>query len=151
MAKFSLYLLTAFLGTFKFMFAAVPGVVAGLSFFEIYGAVMFGAIASFNVSYLLANVLIKRTLKNKLKKIKAGTYKVKKNFTRINKLLVKLKKTPIGYWIICIGAPLVLSVPIGSIIVAKFYRHRKESYWISTVSLFIFGALFTYITQLIKK
>ena len=151
MANYSLYLLIVFLGTFKFMFAAVPGVLAGLPILRVYSAVMFGALISFNSFYFLANYFINRKLQVKLRKIKAGTYKPKKNFTKINKSLVRLKTTSLGFWIICIVTPLVLSVPLGSIIVAKFYRHRKISYWITTSSLLIFGAIFTYLTLLIKS
>ena len=149
MADFSIYLAMVLLATFKFMFAALPGAVAGLPFLGIYISITTGGLISFNVFYFMANYFIKRTLDNKLKKIKAGTYKPKKNFTKMNKSLVKLKMTTAGFWIITIAAPLVISVPIGTIVVAKFYRHHKESYWISTASLLIFGAVFTYLIQLL--
>lgn len=151
MANFSIYLAMVLLATFKFMFAAVPGVIAGLPFWGIYISVTIGGLLSFNVFYFMANFFIKRTLENKLKKIKSGTYKPKKSFTKVNKKLVKLKMTTAGFWIITIAAPLVMSVPLGTIVVAKFYRHHKESYWISTTSILIFGAVFTYLIQLIKS
>lgn len=151
MADFSIYLGIVFLATIKFMFAAVPGVLADLPFLGIYIAVSIGGLISFNVFYTMSNYFIKRTLDNKLKKIKAGTYKPKKSFTKMNKTLVRLKMTEAGFWIITIVAPLVMSVPLGTIVVSKFYRHRKESYWISTASLLVFGAIFTYLTQLIKS
>jgi hypothetical protein len=137
------------LGTFKFVFAAGPGIAANLPFFEIYLTVVLGGLFSFNLFYFMANQFIKRNLEKKLAKIKAGTYKPKKNFTKLNKTLVRLKMTNTGFWLITILGPVFLSVPIGTIIVAKFYRHHKETYWISSISLLIFGGIFTKLFQTI--
>ena len=139
------------LGTFKFMFASAPGTIAGVPFFAKYISVLLGGLVSFNIFYFMANFFIKRSLEKKLKKIEAGKLKIKKRFTKVNKTLVKLKMTAYGFWFISILAPIVLSVPIGAIVVAKFYRHRKVSYWISTTSLIVSCALFTYVIQLIKS
>ncbi len=73
----------------------------------------------------------------------------KKNFTKLNKTLVRLKMTNTGFWLITVLGPVFLSVPIGTIIVAKFYRHHKETYWISSISLLIFGGIFTKLFQTI--
>lgn len=150
MANFPIYFLMFVLGTFKFMFASVPGVLADLPFLNNYIPVVLGGLFSFNIFYFMANFFIKKSIEIKLKKIKNGNYKQKKNFTRVNKILVKLKTTTAGFWIITVLSPLVFSIPLGSIIVAKFYRHRKESYWISTTSIVISGAVFTYLIQILK-
>lgn len=149
MANISIYLSMFLLGTFKFVFASGPGIAAGLNFFNIYITVILGGLLSFNVFYFMANYFIKRNLEQKLAKIKAGTYKPKKNFTKLNKSLVKIKMTNTGFWLITILGPLFLSVPLGTIIVAKFYRHHKETYWISSLSLIVFGGVFTKFFQAI--
>lgn len=150
MANITAYLSMFLLGTFKFVFASGPGIAAKLNFFEIYFTVMLGALFSFNLFYFMANHFIKRNLEQKLSKIKAGTYNPKNNFTKVNKTLVKIKMSNLGFWLITILAPIFLSVPLGTIIVAKFYRHHKETYWISSISLLIFGAIFTKFFQTIQ-
>jgi len=150
MANFSIYLFITFLGTLKFMFASAPGVIADLSFGEVYFFATLGGLISFNLFYFLANYFIKKSLEKNKKRMELGTFKAKKVFTKTNKLIVRLKMNDIGFWVISIVAPLVLSIPIGSIIVAKFYRHHKSTYWITTLSLIVSQALFTAIAFFIK-
>ncbi len=150
MVNLSLYLLIFILGTFKYMFAAVPGVVAGIPFFNNYITLVFGGLVSFNFFYFMSTIIIKKSLEKRRQKFLAGNYVIKKNFTRRNKILAKLKMTDLGFWALTIIGPLVLSIPLGAIIVAKFYRHRKMAYWNSTISLIVFGGIFTLITELIK-
>lgn len=150
MVNFSLYLLIFILGTFKYMFAAVPGVVAGIPFFNNYITVVFGGLVSFNFFYFMSTIFIKRSLEKKRLLIQSGKYIPKKTFTKKNKAIAALKMTPFGFWALTIVGPLVLSIPLGAIIIAKFYRHRKLGYWNGTFSLIIFGAIFTLITELFK-
>ncbi len=150
MANLHLYLFIVLLGTFKFMFASTPGVIADLPFEKVYFLATLGGLVSFNFFYFLANHFIRKTLEKNKRKMKLGNYIAKKKFTKTNKTIVKLKMTNAGFWIITIVAPLVLSIPIGSIIVAKFYRHHKETYWITTLSLIFSQAIFTVLAYLIK-
>ena len=150
MANISIFIFIALLGTLKFMFASTPGVIANLPFLEVYFFATLGGLVSFNVFYFLANYFITKSLENNQKKMKLGTYKSPKKFTKTNKVIVRLKMTDFGFWAITIVAPLVLSIPIGSIIVAKFYRHHKITYWITTLSLIVSQALFTFIAFSIK-
>lgn len=151
MVDYSLYLIMFLLGTFKFMFASVPGTIAGVPFFAKFISVLLGGLVSFNLFYFMANFFIKKSLEKRLKKIEAGKLKRRKRFTKVNKTLVKLKTTSYGFFLISVLTPIVFSIPLGAIIVAKFYRHRKLSYWISTASLIVSCALFTYVIQLIKS
>ncbi len=150
MAKISIYIFITLLGTLKFMFASTPGVIGNLSFWEVYFFATLGGLISFNIFYFLANYFIKKSIADNQRKMKLGTYKAPKVFTKTNKLIVKLKMTDLGFWLITIIAPLVLSIPIGSIIVAKFYRHHKITYWVTTSSLIFFQAIFTGIAFAIK-
>ena len=60
----------------------------------------------------------KRAVKKRLEQEKKGIpVKVKKKFTRINKLIVRIKLR-IGIYGIAFWAPLFLSIPIGSAVVA---------------------------------
>lgn len=148
MWNFSFFLVGFGFGTFKFMFAAAFTMVAAsnagveLSYWEVVVSTFLGALVSFNVFFFSAGVLMERAKAKKLKKIKDGTLKVKKQFSRTNKGIVKLKLSPIGYFVLVIVGPMVLSIPIGSIIVAKFYRHIRFTYWLEVCSLFAWANLF---------
>ena len=54
-----------------------------------------------------------------------------------------------GFWLICILAPLFLSIPIGSIIVAKFYNDKKITYPLATVSIIILAFVLAYLNNVI--
>ena len=86
---------------------------------------------------------MERAKLKKLEKIKKGTLKPKKQFSRMNKFIVKMKLSSFGYFVLVIVGPMVLSIPIGSIIIAKFYRRIKFTYWLEIVSLFLWANLFT--------
>ncbi len=69
----------------------------------------------------------------------------KKVFTRGNKLVVRMKRS-LGIVGISMFAPLFLSVPIGSIISAKFYGKDKRTFWFIGLGMFVNGAITTGIT-----
>ena len=54
-------------------------------------------------------------------------FKERKNFTRMNKFIVRIKRS-LGIYGISFYVPLFLSIPIGSIIVAKFYGKFKKTF-----------------------
>ena len=67
--------------------------------------------------------------------------KVKKKFTVVNKSIVRLKKK-IGIYGVAIYAPFFLSIPLGSIITAKFYGKEKKTFFIILFGI-IMNALIT--------
>lgn len=132
-----------FMGTVKFMFAATSMMVFSVSYWEIVFSTFFGAFASFNIFFFFSGMLMERAKGKKIEKIKNGTLKPKKQFSRMNKFIVRLKFSSFGYFVLVIVGPMVLSIPIGSIIIAKFYRRIKFTYWLEVVSLFVWANLFT--------
>ena len=136
--------LTGFLmGTAKFMFAAASMMPFDVSYWEIVFSTFLGAFVSFNLFYFFAGLFMERAKEKRIKKIKAGTYISKGSFTKLNKFVVKLKLSSFGYFVLVIVGPMVLSIPIGSIIIAKFYRRIKLTYWLEMVSIFVWANLFT--------
>ena len=90
---------------------------------------------------------LKRIKKIKDLAIKGITPKPKKNFTRMNKFIVKIKRS-VGQVGVCFWAPFFLSIPIGSIISAKFYGHSKKTYPLIVLGIFINGSITTGIAYL---
>lgn len=123
----------------KFMFA--PFAAANIEGIEVIPAIITvfsGGLISAFVFYFGSDFFMKRAHRKKAEKIeealaKGTPLKKRKSFTRLNKSLVKFKHS-IGQKGLCILAPLFLSVPLGSIICAKFFGHRK-----STFPMIVFG------------
>ena len=74
----------------------------------------------------------------------------KKNFTRTNKLIVKIKKSVgiIGtsFWI-----PFFLSIPLGSIITAKFYGKQRKTFPLIVLGIFINAFITTTLSYTIYR
>lgn len=142
------------LGTFKFMFA--QWIVFGANhpvtwqiITEIFISVLAGAWSTMAASYFFSEYLMKRAKAKRraaflLAKENGIELKRKKNFTRINKLIVWIKHT-IGIYGITMLAPLFLSIPIGSIVCAKFYGDKKITFPL----MLLFTGLYSFIMALI--
>jgi hypothetical protein len=141
--NFAAYSTGFLMGTVKFMFAATSMMAFSVSYWEVVFATFFGAFVSFNIFFFFSGLLMEKAKEKKLEKIKKGTLKPKKQFSRMNKFIVRLKFSSFGYFVLVIVGPMVLSIPIGSIIIAKFYRNIKFTYWLEVVSLFVWANLFT--------
>jgi hypothetical protein len=117
------------------MFTPMMGPAAGLSFLETYVCCLIGGMLSASIFYFGSSYFMRRfqlqQAKKELKAQRLGrNYKPKRTFTKGNRKIIKLKQS-IGKWGICWLVPLFFSIPLGSIITAKFYRHQKNSFsWI---------------------
>ncbi|NOQ73637.1 MAG: hypothetical protein GQ574_16645 [Crocinitomix sp.] len=147
------------LGTFKFLLS--HGITYGAfgehglkTLTEVYISTTVGAwfamsIFFFSSGYLLKRSNAKRALAVKIALENGTEVKKKKVFTRTNKLIVWIKRS-IGIYGVTLLAPLFLSIPIGSIICAKFYGHQKKTFplmLIFTASYSALMCLIIYATQ----
>lgn len=128
------YLPFFFFGTFKFMFTPLGGPVAKLTFLETFLATLSGGYVAALIFFYSSDFFMRREKAKRLKRyqkalINGTPIKRKKAFTRFNKTIVKIKSN-IGIYMICWLVPLFLSVPLGSIICAKFYRYDKRTIWL---------------------
>lgn len=148
------------LGTFKFLFAhwltyaAAAGLDYSPHYYEIFISVTSGAWVSMAAFYFLSEFFMKRAAKKRHEKYveakeKGITLPQKKKFTRVNKGLVKLKMT-FGIYGITLVAPLLLSIPIGSIVCAKFFGHYKHTFFLMMLNTALYSAvmsLLIFLTQ----
>jgi hypothetical protein len=107
-----------------------------------------GGLSGILISWFLSKELIKfynDYWPEKLKR-KRGTGK---RFTRFNRRLVWLK-SKYGLFGIVILTPLLLSIPVGTFLVTKYYRHNKLSYTYLLLSQFIWSVIYTFIYIRIK-
>lgn len=139
----------------KFMFSPAIGPAVNLSYIETYVANAAGALVSMTVFYFAAEFFLKRSHKKKVEKhllaLNSGaTIEPKKIFTKRNKTIVRLKNkigvVPFGLW-----APFLLSIPIGSIITAKFFGKRKITYPLMIVGIFLNNTITVSLVYLLKN
>lgn len=138
----------------KFMFAPFSGPLMKLNFFETYISCVAGAIFAAFIFYFSSEFFMIRAHKKRQAalhdSITNGTpLKYKPKFTRFNKLIVKLKRR-LGIYGIAFYAPLFLSVPIGSIVTAKFYGKEKRTFPLILLGICINGAITTGLAYGIK-
>ena len=142
------------LSMIKFMFAPFSGPLMRLNFLETYLSCVAGAITAAFIFYFSSEYFMIRAHKKRKALLHAsitnGTpLKYKPKFTRFNILIVKLKRR-FGIYGIAFYAPLFLSVPIGSIVAAKFYGKEKRTFPLILVGIFMNGALTTGLAYGIK-
>lgn len=142
----------AFFGfsTIKFLFTPFGGAKAGLTFIETYivcvsGAVFSAAIFYFSSEYFMRRVRAKALLLRERAALNNIEIKRKPIFTRTNKFIVNIKRR-FGIVGVSMYAPLFLSVPIGSIITAKFYGKDKRTFPLIVFGMLVNGAITTGIT-----
>lgn len=121
-----------FLSTFKFMIAPFTGSGMGLPFWETYLASVAGGTFGAAIFYFASEFFISYAHRKKLEKeekaLASGiTLKKKNKFTKTNRLIIQLKHR-LGIYGLCFWAPFFLSVPVGSVVVAKFYGKLKKSF-----------------------
>ena len=121
-----------FLSTFKFMFAPFTGYGLGLSFWETYISSVAGGTFGAAIFYYASEIFMNYSLrKRKQKEIiyleKGLVLPKKKKFTKTNRFIIRLKRK-LGIYGICFWAPFFLSVPIGSVVAAKFYGKLPKTF-----------------------
>lgn len=131
----------------KFLFTPFGGPKAGLSFIETYVVCVAGALLSAAIFYFSSEFFLIRAHKKRKelirKSIETGIpLKQKKKFTKTNKLIVRIKRK-LGIIGVAFYAPLFLSIPIGTIITAKFYGKEKRTFPLIILGIFVNGIITT--------
>jgi hypothetical protein len=137
----------------KFLFTPFGGPKAGLSFIETYIVCVAGALLSAAIFFFSSEFFLIRAHKKRkeliLKSIETGVpLKQKKKFTKTNKLIVRIKHK-LGIIGVAFYAPLFLSIPIGTIITAKFYGKEKRTFPLIILGIGINGVITTGIAYII--
>lgn len=148
------YLSFALFSTWKFMFTPMLGPAAGLVFVETFFSCLAGGFVSVTLFYFGSNYFMEQARRRKLRKVeqamrKGKKVKIAKTFSRTNRTIIKIK-LKLGKWMICWLVPLFFSLPLGSIITAKFYKHHKNTYFLILVGVAINCFLITGGTYLFK-
>lgn len=141
------------IATTKSMVAPLPGPKFKLSFLETYLATVSGAILGAAVFYFAAEYFMLRTKKKRDRKRelaleKGIPFKEKKKFTFINRMMVRIKRS-LGIIGLSFWAPFFMSIPIGAVVVAKFYGKRKITFLLICIGIGINALITTSIAYLL--
>ncbi len=131
----------------KFMFTPFGGPKAGLTFIETYLTCSAGALFSAAIFFFSSEYFLKRAHRNRKemirKSIETGIpLNQKKKFTKTNKFIVRIKQK-FGIIGVAFFAPFLLSIPIGSIITAKFYGKERRTFPLIILGIGINGIITT--------
>jgi len=140
------------LSSVKLMFAPVGGPLMGLSFLETYlsvtcGGIFFAAIFFYSANFFMHRAKRKREQLRKDHLEKGTPFVEKRKFTWVNRNVVKVKMT-LGIYGTALWVPLFLSVPLGSIITAKFFGDDKRTFPLIVAGMFLNCAITTGIVYL---
>jgi len=129
MFDFGIYIGLFFLASIKFLFAPLTSIIVkGYAFWDTFIITSLGGITGVSFFYFTSSWFMKRAIQRRSKKelraLKAGKMVERKNFTKFNKFVVKTKKR-LGIYGLAFLTPFILSIPIGTIICVKFYRHNR--------------------------
>ena len=155
------YLLSsAFFGGFKYLFS--HGLALGLlkldnvdpTLLNLFLPTYFGAIISMAVFYFASDFLMERAAKKRMLAYQLSVdrgekLKIKKKFTRMNKIMVKTKAR-FGIYAFTFLVPLFFSIPLGSILCAKFYGDQKKTYPLMVMNMGIYGLVMSIIVLYIN-
>ena len=157
-----LKLLNVFLlATVKYFFSFPYALVIGLNYEQAIVSVMIGGIAGFFFFYYLSELLIRGVHRYKcvLCKIVPEFFKAKyrklcevrsksreqNRFSRKSRWLVTMK-TKYGLWGIVIGAPVILSIPVGAFLLKRYYSETKNVFGYMMISIVGWAAFFAVVT-----
>lgn len=141
------------IATVKFMFSTFGGPAFGLAFYETFLAAFAGGSISAAFFYFASDKFMEYTHNKKMAKEKELLTKGvlvphKKKFTKTNRIIIGMKMK-LGIYGICFWVPFFFSVPLGSIIVAKFYGKQSQTYPLIVLGMAINAAITTFITYAI--
>ena len=155
--EWGVYIAIFLTSTVKFLLAIPPAVVK-LTYFETVIVTSAGGIAGVTFFYFSSSYFIRKAKEKRHKKDEAAkllpNYQPPKKFTKFNKFVIRTKRR-FGLFGIAFVTPSIISIPIGSIILARLYpHHRKKT--VTLLYLLVIGwsfaltTFFKYIWEFIK-
>lgn len=167
MPYFLKFLNVVLLAGIKFFFAPIYAFNIGLDFWSTYVALIIGGSISFLLVYYATNLFLVYVNHFKPKVVKVSTNKTRlyyrnwkkkraqkrlgrKKFTKRNKRMVRIRRDW-GMWGLIVSSPVLLSIPIGAILLRKYYGHRKRTIPSMLVYLLVWGLVLNTAYWLIMK
>jgi len=145
------FILVFFLASTKFLFAPSVSLYT-FGFWETILFVSIGGIAGVSAFYFSAGWFIDFNHRRRLKKEELlrsqGKPIIKKVFTPGRRKIIRIKRA-FGLTGIAIVTPCIISIPIGSILAARFYHHKKQTVFVLYLSVIIWAFVLTEFNDLV--
>lgn len=142
-----------FTAAFKFFFSMPAALLLGYSYWETVAITSAGGISSTVFFYVFSARVMEQYRQRQLRKTNRMRAEGKpvetRYFTFANKLMVRIKLR-VGLLGMAIVTPTVLSIPIGAIVSAKFFKHRKMMLPSLIISVVFWSMLITWVASFIK-
>jgi membrane protein YqaA with SNARE-associated domain len=128
------------LSSTKFLFAPATIILSGYNFWQTILISTTGGWFGVYVFYFFGKLIMDYIFRKYFNKTEPK--QVKKKFSKTNKMIVKTK-TKYGIYGLAIITPVVISIPIGAIIAAKYYRKNKATIPILMSAVFAWSVILT--------
>ena len=138
------------ISTFKFLMGPTLAAGFGYSLLKTLILTVPAGIFGTSVFFLASKTLSERSMRKKAEKkarlLAQGKEDKSKAFSKKNRFIVRMKNAKYGLYIIAFLTPPLLSIPVGSLLLGRFYNHKKITLpivWVSVmfwgVTLYFFG------------
>lgn len=153
--SFSSFSAVFILAATKFLFGPVAAIqVYYFTFWETILVLILGGVVGVTIFYFFGELFFLsvakwRHARDEKKKAK-GIMVIRKKFTPFNRRVIRIKHR-FGIMGLAFLTPCIISIPIGSVIIARFYHHRSALKVLSTLYLWvvIWAFILTYFNDFI--
>lgn len=125
----------------------------GYSYWETVAITSAGGISSTVFFYVSSARVMEQYRQRQVRKINRlraeGKPVETRYFTFANKLMVRIKHG-VGMWGMAAVTPTILSIPIGAVVSAKFFKHRKLMLPSLIVSVVLWSMFITWLASFVK-
>ena len=140
-----------FISTVKFMWAPGAALVSGFSFGQTILITSIGGMTGITFFYFFGRWAVEKLERVRRRSRGASFPEGKpKIFTKKNRRIVKFKWS-FGLIGLVVVTPAILSIPIGCVIAAKFYRHNQFTYPLLLLSTLLWSVGLTVVIYFIKS
>lgn len=132
----------------KFAFAQMMATGLGFGFLPTLLITTLGGFTGMLVFYFGSGRLMQRAQRNRQRRLAEGKG-LKRAFTRTNRTIVRVKRTQ-GLSGLAFLTPVLLSIPIGAVLAAKYFRHDRRTLPILLGAIAVWGLVLTSFWQFFR-
>lgn len=149
-ATLAKFLSVFFISMVKFMWAPGASLVSGFSFGQTILITSLGGMTGITLFYFFGRWAVEKMERVKRRSRTSVPELKRRVFTMKSRRIVKFKWS-FGLIGLVIVTPTLLSIPIGCVIAAKFYRHNRFTYPLLLLSALIWSVGLTVVVFYIKS
>ncbi len=141
----SIFLLSAV----KFLLAPGTAIATGFTAWQAFAISASGGCTGITFFYFFGTWVTQK-LDERRNKFRPEASVPRKRFNRRNRLIIRVKHQ-VGFIGLIILTPAILSIPIGSVVAAKFYRHLQSTYPLLLLSTCVWSIVLVLFASQLKS